>query len=88
MRRGARYYLRVRVPLDLIDIIGRQEIWQSLGTGDHREAVRRYFPARTELQQGFEHARRRRAGLTPDCLNIRRRRRWREMPMVRARICS
>jgi integrase len=66
MRRGARYYLRVRVPLDLIDIIGRQEIWQSLGTADHREAVRRYFPARTELQQRFEHARRRRAGLSND----------------------
>jgi uncharacterized protein DUF6538 len=66
MRRGARYYLRVRVPLDLIESIGRQEIWQSLRTADHREAVHRYFPARTELQQRFENARRRRAGLSND----------------------
>jgi hypothetical protein len=64
MRRGTRYYLRVRVPLDLINTIGRREIWKSLGTGDHREAVRRYFPARTKLQQCFEQARRPGAGLS------------------------
>ena len=34
MRRGARYYLRVRVPLDLIETLGRREIWQSLRTAD------------------------------------------------------
>ena len=66
MRRGARYYLRVRVPLDLIETLGRREIWQSIGTADYREAVRRYFRAQTELQQQFEQARRRRAGLSND----------------------
>jgi integrase len=60
MRRGARYYIRVRVPLDLVDTLGRSEIWKSLGTSDHREAVRRYYPARTDLQQTFDQARRRR----------------------------
>jgi hypothetical protein len=60
MRRGARYYIRVRIPLDLVETIGRSEIWKSLGTADHREAVRRYFPARTELHKAFDQARRRR----------------------------
>jgi hypothetical protein len=60
MRRGARCYIRVRIPLDLVETSGRSEIWKSLGTADHREAVRRYFAARTELQKAFDQARRRR----------------------------
>ncbi len=60
MRRKARYYLRVKVPADLTDALGRQGIWRSLKTGDYHEAVRRYFPARTELQEVFQQARRRR----------------------------
>jgi integrase len=60
MRRGARYHIRVRVPRDLVAAIGRTEIWKSLGTADHREAVRKYFPARAELQKTFDEARRRR----------------------------
>ena len=57
MRRGTRYYLRTRVPLDLIETIGRKEIWKSLETGDHREAVRRYHLAKAELDQEFEQRR-------------------------------
>jgi hypothetical protein len=60
VRRGARYYIRVRIPLDLVETIGRSEVWKSLDTADHREAVRRYFPARAELQKAFDQVRRRR----------------------------
>ena len=58
MRRGARFYLRVKVPVDLHSTLGRQQIWKALGTSDRREAIRRYFPARAQLQATFEQARR------------------------------
>ena len=58
MRRGARFYLRVKVPVDLCSILGRQQIWKALGTSERREAIRRYFPARAQLQATFEQARR------------------------------
>jgi hypothetical protein len=64
MRRGARWYLRVKTPADLVDIWGRQQIWRALGTSDRREAIRRYFPARAQLQATFEQARR--LHLSPD----------------------
>jgi len=40
-RRGSRYYLRVKVPVDLQSAMGRMEIKWSLGTSDAREAERR-----------------------------------------------
>jgi hypothetical protein len=49
----------------VIETLGCREIPQSLGTADHREAVRRQFPARTSFSM-FEQARRRRAGLSND----------------------
>jgi integrase len=64
MRRGARWYLRVKVPADLRSILGRDQIWKALGTSDRREAIGRYFPARTQLQATFEQARR--LHLSPD----------------------
>jgi hypothetical protein len=36
--RSARYYARVAVPTDLRNVIGRRELWKSLGTTDPREA--------------------------------------------------
>jgi len=33
MRRGARFYLRVKVPVDLHSTLGRQ-IWKALGTSE------------------------------------------------------
>ena len=57
VKRGTRWYLRVRVPLDLVDRIGRREIWKSLGTGDHREAKRCYLDKRAEIQRQFDVAR-------------------------------
>lgn len=32
MLRGSRYYLRIYVPADLIESIGREEVWKSLDT--------------------------------------------------------
>jgi hypothetical protein len=40
MARGRRWYLRAKVPVDLASFLGRQEIWRSLGTGDHAAAVK------------------------------------------------
>jgi hypothetical protein len=58
MRRGARFYLRVKVPVDLRSTLGREQIWKALGTSDRRQAIRRYFPARAQLQATLEQARR------------------------------
>ncbi len=44
MRRGTRWYLRVKVPADLVEEVDRREIWRSLETGSHRKAVGRYHP--------------------------------------------
>ena len=61
MRRRERwFYVRTKVPVDLIPFLGRREVWRSLKTADHREAVRRYHPALAKLGQEFEDARRRR----------------------------
>jgi len=56
------YTLRVKVPLPLRPIIGKTELWQSLGTADHREAVRKYGIARAEIDARFAEAERRLRG--------------------------
>lgn len=38
VRRGARFYFRVRIPVDLREPFGRLEVWRSLKTADHRKA--------------------------------------------------
>jgi hypothetical protein len=60
MRRKARWYLRAKVPADLIAFLGRHEVWRSLRTGDHALAVKRYHRARADLDAWFEQQRRRR----------------------------
>jgi hypothetical protein len=42
MQRGSRWYLRAKVPADLVEEVGRREIWRSLDTGSHRKAIGRY----------------------------------------------
>lgn len=39
-KRGGRYVIRRRVPLDLVEVIGRREITKALGTGEREEAKR------------------------------------------------
>lgn len=38
VRRGARYYFRARIPMDLIDKVGRHELSRALGTSDPKIA--------------------------------------------------
>lgn len=39
-KRGGRYVIRRRVPLDLVEVIGRREVTKALGTGEREEAKR------------------------------------------------
>lgn len=41
MRRGSTYSLRRRVPTDLVEALGRQEVWIALGTTDYRAAAKK-----------------------------------------------
>jgi len=43
IRRGARYSVRRRIPLDLVEHYGRQELTRALGTADPKEA-RKHLP--------------------------------------------
>ena len=43
IRRGATYHARLKIPLDLVELIGRKELTKSLGTKEEAEAKRRVF---------------------------------------------
>lgn len=59
VRRGAVYYIRVRVPSDLLDYYDpKKEITYSLKTKDPREAKRKGNLERVKIDQRFEEARR------------------------------
>ena len=60
MRRKTRWYLRTKVPVDLVAFLGRQEVWRSLRTGDHALAVKRLHRARAVLDRWFDQQRVRR----------------------------
>ena len=55
-RRGARYYLRRRVPEPLVAAFGRKEIIQALGTSDFKDAKKLLVLAWAELDRQFEAA--------------------------------
>ena len=57
--RNGRYYLRARIPADLVEVMGRREIKKSLKTSDLREARRRINVEAAELETQFADARRR-----------------------------
>ncbi|RWO06396.1 MAG: integrase, partial [Mesorhizobium sp.] len=65
LRRGASYYARARVPLDLIDSVGKKEFVKALGTKDENEAKRRLWPVVEAWNRQFDDLRSRRM-LTPD----------------------
>ncbi|WP_295707720.1 site-specific integrase [uncultured Brevundimonas sp.] len=67
-RRGARYYLRRRVPENLIEAVGRHEIVRALGTSDFREAKRLLVVAWAALDLEFEalSAKRETSVVSPD----------------------
>jgi hypothetical protein len=56
-KRGSRYFLRVKVPIDLRSVIGKREIRKALGTSDPREALRRVRRASVEADAVFESCR-------------------------------
>lgn len=56
-KRGSRYYIRRRIPTDLIEHYGRKEIVRALGTSDRREAVRLCRLEGVHIDQQFAEAR-------------------------------
>lgn len=56
-RRGRTYYLRVRVPTDLRDVIGRAEIKQTLRVQSHREAKTLARLKGAELERAYTQLR-------------------------------
>ena len=56
-RRGGRYYIRAKVPVDLQTAMKRKEIKRTLKTSDFREAVRRVKLESTKLDALFDDAR-------------------------------
>lgn len=65
LRRGASYYARVRVPLDLVDTIGRKELVKALGTKDELDAKRLMWSVVESWNRQFDDMRARRI-LTAD----------------------
>jgi hypothetical protein len=57
-RRGSRYFLRAKVPRDLVVVIGKREIIRALETSDFKTAVRRLGIASVEVDAQFAEARR------------------------------
>ena len=65
-RRGAAYSARMRVPLDLVEIMGKRELVQALGTTDLTEAKSRLYPVIANWQREFDDLRARRALVPAD----------------------
>jgi integrase len=62
---SASYYARLSVPKDLQAIVGKKEVWKSLGTKDARQARALVAPVLAKWHAEFEELRRRRQA-TPD----------------------
>ncbi len=60
LRRGASYYARIKVPTDLIEIIGKKELVKALGTKDENVAKREMWPVVESWNRQFEDLRSRR----------------------------
>ena len=60
LRRGASYYARIKVPTDLIEIIGKKELVKALGTKDENVAKREMWPVVEGWNRHFEDLRSRR----------------------------
>ena len=65
-RRGAAYSARMRVPVDLVEFMGKRELVKSLGTSDVTEAKRRLYPVIANWQREFDDMRTRRALVPAD----------------------
>ncbi len=56
-RRGSVYYLRMRVPADIREALGKEFVVQSLKTSDRKEAIHRLRIVLGEVQKQFDEAR-------------------------------
>ena len=56
-RTDGTYYLRCRIPVDLVPIIGRRELRRSLATADPRQAKIKVTRLYIRLQVAFERIR-------------------------------
>ena len=56
-KRNSVYYLRAIVPRELTGVVGKQEIWRSLGTRRKQEAMQRIKLATEDVERWFEQAR-------------------------------
>ena len=54
---GRTYHYRRRVPVDVMSVLGRREIWRSLGTDSYAVAVRRLYLTTTTVETVIEQAR-------------------------------
>lgn len=61
VRRGAAYSARIRVPRDLVEVIGKEELVKALGTSNEAEAKRRLYSVIAGWKDEFENLRTRRA---------------------------
>ncbi len=66
VRRGSAYSARTRVPLDLVEVIGKRELVKALGTNDEAEAKRRLYPILADWQREFDDLRSRKALVPAD----------------------
>ncbi|RGP37704.1 site-specific integrase [Pseudotabrizicola alkalilacus] len=64
-RRGASYSARIRVPLDLVEVVGAKELVKALGTKEQSEAKRLMWPVIQAWHSHFDDLRARRL-LTQD----------------------
>lgn len=60
LRRGASYYARIKVPTDLVEIVGKKELVKALGTKDENIAKREMWPVVEGWNRHFEDLRARR----------------------------
>ncbi|MDZ7871698.1 MAG: DUF6538 domain-containing protein [Rhizobium sp.] len=61
LRRGASYYARIKVPTDLVEIVGKRELVKALGTKEESIAKREMWPVVEGWNRHFEDLRSRRA---------------------------
>jgi len=66
LRRGASYYFRIRVPLELVEVVGKTEIVKALGTKEESEAKRLMWPKVEEWHRYFEDLKARRTMTADD----------------------
>ena len=57
VRRGNRYSFRIRIPQDLVEHYGKEEIKKALGTSDGSEALRLARIERNRIEEEWEQAR-------------------------------